>query len=566
MLSRQSRIHHHHSKLIQTTFSRSFHSSHHPNEQKPTNPQINQPVNQPSLNPTSNQKPVQSSGHQSSREPINKFTPPNRPHTHPVSSPPFANQQNQRGGYPNQPFPNTLRDSRYPFPNQVTPQAYQNRQAPFPRQGAQWQPPPRPIQPSHGSNPAFQNFQGPYHPQRNPSNVSQQGHFNPSQNYRHDPNMMYNQSQPQRPPFPGQWRGPPNPQIRSMNPAGFQARAPGPDPEIGSPQSSSNVLSARRKSGPGTNQAYSLDLNDVSGLHTIDRFVGNKPNQSTPLTNSAVDQSTGSRPAHPNQWNPSQYPPPPHHYFQQPNSSYGTPGYRGGHPSSAPSAFAQPPPTYRPPMREGSGFQAVRGGGMSANRQGGRGGGGGGIGRGRGRGNGPGMLRGRGRGSLFNKNDEPSLPPPPHSILNSEGKFGEDLNPSGCPYGEVKLSSDKLMIESVGSKPKKNSEVQLDLRNMTTHQTVLNELLNSSVPIRLPGFENPIRITPLKDEAIKAHYSMESLTGGGVSDQIKRDEVVGRARKLVSQNGSMALEKKKQAVGVVEFLLMSSKERVQRVV
>lgn len=571
MLSRQSRINHH-SKLIQKSFSRSFYSSHRLNEEKSPNEQLKvQAVDQSSSKASSNRVPVQPAGHQSPRETINKFTPQSRPQTSPVSSPPFVNHQSARGRHPNQHFLVHPRDSKYPLPNHVPPQAYQHQQAPFPRQGAQWQPP-RPDQPHPGYNPRFQNFQGPYQPQRIPPNAPQQGNFNQPQNYRSDPNRMYNQSQPQRPPFPGHWRGPPNPHMSSMNPTAFQARSPATDPERGFSESSSNVFAARRKSATGSNQAYSLDLNDVSGLHTLDQFVGKRPDQLTPSSKSPADQNPAPRAPYQNQWNQSQHQQPPHHYFQQPNGPYGTPGlppqgYRGGQARSAPSTFGQSAPTYRPPMRDGSGWSPnqsmqPRREGMSANRQGGRGGG---VGRGRGRGNGQGMSRGRGRGSLFTKIDEPSLPPPPQSVLNAEGKFGEDLNPSGCPYGDVKLSSDRLMIHTSSPKTKKEKEKNMDLAKITNHKTVIQELLKSSTPIQLPGFEKPIQISPLKNDSIQDNYSVESMTTS-LNESKKRDEVVGRARKLVSQNLSMGLDQKKQAVGVVDFLLMSSKERMERVV
>ncbi|KAH9814430.1 hypothetical protein DFH28DRAFT_308649 [Melampsora americana] len=566
MLSRQSKLHQHSKLIIQKPFIKSFHSSIPINEPKSLHhPFKPQPTNQTSSNPTSNPEPLQPSSRDS-------FASPNRPQTPHLSSPPFVNHQSGKGRYPNQTFSNPSRDPRYLNPNQVTPQAYQNRQAPFPRQGAQWQPP-RPNQPPPGYN--FQNFQRPYQPQRIPSNGPPQAHFNQPHQFRPDPNVMYNQPLPQRAAFPGNWRAPPNPQMTgsrfpgSMNPSAFQPRRSASEPETDSNSTSANVLAARRKSATGSINSYNLDLNDVSGLHTIDQFIGNKPNQPTPSSKSPADQNTAPRTPYQSQWNQSQYQPPPHHYFQPPNSQYETPelspqGYRRGHLSSAPSAFGQNPPSYRPPMRDGSGWSSNQAmqpgrGGMTANRQGGRGGG---IGRGRGRGNGMGMSRGRGRGSLFSKIDEPSLPPPPQSILNKEGKFGEDLNPSGCPYGDVKLSADPMINKSLTTKAKKGNEV--DLSQITNPQTILNELLNSSTPVQLPGFENPIRISPIKTDRIESNYSIESTST--LMDSKKRNEVVGRARKLISENVSMSLEKKKQAVGVIDFLLMSSQERLERVV
>lgn len=185
--------------------------------------------------------------------------------------------------------------------------------------------------------------------------------------------------------------------------------------------------------------------------------------------------------------------------------------------------------------------------------------------RGRGRGRGP-TMGNRGRGMLFDKHDEPSLPPPPPTILNTDGQYGPELLPSGTPHATAGLSAGGLQEIKQQKKAKKVESSLLS----SDYRTIAHALLSKeSSPIHLPGFEKPIMssLAGVTKEVQARSFAIEpsEMKAGGTMI-VKKEEVIGRALNLVSQNASMKLEQKQQAVGVVDFLLLSREQRLERMV
>ncbi|KAG0150375.1 hypothetical protein CROQUDRAFT_88178 [Cronartium quercuum f. sp. fusiforme G11] len=519
-----------------------------------------------------------------------------------IRSPPsFSNPQRVQGRYSYQHSPTPPRaDPRQPFAKYGPPSSYPHHPQNYPppprdmrrgppswsgngSQAAQWQPSwPNHPQPTYSQSFQYNQVQqrGPYQPRGSGAHGTPQMYPNQPQFFGPRPDGIHGASQPHQQAFQGPWRGPrfaPEGPARRSNPAsgpynpvrgpynsafGTPPSTSARDPQVESftnkadsgPSNSSlaSVLAARRKQATGSNQSYGLDMSDVSGLHTLDQFVGNQPSQPT-FTPQSPREPRAMGPSYQASWDQA-----PHQYKHQP--AYGptrfSKGPRHEYMGTTPPSFGQSLATDRSPMREGPGWNPNRGefaarGGTAGARGAGRGG----VNRGRGRGNTPGQQRGRGRGTLFTKFDEPSLPPPPQSILNERGEFGEEPQPSGSPHGIAGLSGGI----DVGSKTDDG------VGRETDHQIISKLLLSSSTPIQLPGFEKPIRILPTATDMVQASYEIES-GGTALTDPKRRTNVVGRARNLVSQNSSMNLDQKRQAVAVVDFLLLSKEERMQRVI
>lgn len=279
---------------------------------------------------------------------------------------------------------------------------------------------------------------------------------------------------------------------------------------------------ARRKSMASATEAF--DLQDLTGLHNLDRFAGNQPNAPQAARTAYTPGAWSSAPRHTSSTPRS---------FDQPRSSQNW---------SAPSRAGLGPP-------------------RGASRSGGRGG----MNRGRGRGRGP-TMGNRGRGMLFDKHDEPSLPPPPPTILNTDGQYGPELLPSGTPHATAGLSAGGLQEIKQQKKAKKVESSLLS----SDYRTIAHALLSKeSSPIHLPGFEKPIMssLAGVTKEVQARSFAIEpsEMKAGGTMI-VKKEEVIGRALNLVSQNASMNLEQKQQAVGVVDFLLLSREQRLERMV
>ncbi|CAH7669689.1 hypothetical protein BY996DRAFT_6408722 [Phakopsora pachyrhizi] len=280
-------------------------------------------------------------------------------------------------------------------------------------------------------------------------------------------------------------------------------------------------LSGRKNSG--ITGAFEFDLQDITGVNVVNRFSEN--NQQQNLLH-------GTHPG-PTNLQPKNYYPP---RFQNTNPHSNALGFQRGNWTTGNSFRA---PLYQQPNSNGGFDRSImpnsRGGPFQKPRSSPK--------LNRRRGGLPGSLGWKNRLDLRNNRFiEPSLPPPPKTVLNEKGEFGNGPITSGC-------SSDIAYL---------NFEKSVSLKALTSdYSKVRNLLQHSADPISIPGFPKPMKAL-LGDGKSLIDSNLEVCFKAG---EAKRGEIVGQGINLLLQNPSIDIQKKLQAAAVVDFMLMSREER-----
>lgn len=139
---------------------------------------------------------------------------------------------------------------------------------------------------------------------------------------------------------------------------------------------------------------------------------------------------------------------------------------------------------------------------------------------------------------------EPSLPPPPKTILDQQGQYGVSPTPLGVPE----------TISSAQSAKGSKTEDSLD-----DYKKIRDLIAGSNTPIDLPGFSKAI--------SFESSHLLQSPQPSEISwahGQANKDQIVKRAFDLVIKNPSLQIEQKRQTVALVDFLLLSREERLAK--
>ncbi|KAA1066382.1 hypothetical protein PGT21_029568 [Puccinia graminis f. sp. tritici] len=153
-------------------------------------------------------------------------------------------------------------------------------------------------------------------------------------------------------------------------------------------------------------------------------------------------------------------------------------------------------------------------------------------------------LRGRGRGAV-QLEPEPSLPPPPKTILDERGQYGVGPTPLGVPES----------ISSTQSSKGLKTEEPLD-----DYKKIRELIAGSNTPITLPGFSQAIAFE--NSHLLQSPHSSEISWAHG---QANKDQIVKRAFDLVIKNPSLEINQKRQTVALVDFLILSREERSAKI-
>ncbi|OAV99369.1 hypothetical protein, variant [Puccinia triticina 1-1 BBBD Race 1] len=426
------------------------------------------------------------------------------PNSHPSGYPPNFQRPNPgqpsfppQNGYMNQSF-------RRPPPSYAGPGS--------PASWSQWTPPnfnhqPRPDNaPRPGqqfSPPAYQPGQGFPGSNGNPARPFPQAYGPPPNTLQYFPSHLT------RPPFPPGSSAQPYMGPR-MSPPPISPGSDGPFPQ--------NPMSRlQKRSQPGA--TLDFDFQDLAGLDALDRFAPNQNPTSKPMANNSLPfphQPIGHR---------------------IPNSvdghSFGRPAYHEPWRNAGPGPYPTSPqsPNFRPRNSDWNKSRPgarPRGGSNPSSRTGPRPNHG---------------LRGRGRG-MVSLEPEPSLPPPPKTILDQQGQYGVSPTPLGVPE----------TISSAQSAKGSKTEDSLD-----DYKKIRDLIAGSNTPIDLPGFSKAI--------SFESSHLLQSPQPSEISwahGQANKDQIVKRAFDLVIKNPSLQIEQKRQTVALVDFLLLSREERLAK--
>ncbi|KAI9605513.1 hypothetical protein KEM48_002131 [Puccinia striiformis f. sp. tritici PST-130] len=355
-------------------------------------------------------------------------------------------------------------------------------------------------QPQNNGQPPFASQNGYNQPFQRPPPSFSGSATQPSWDYRTPPNVRY-QPRPENaarfaqrhPPPPYQhgngFPGANGQMVQQNFPQAYppSSSAPGPHPltflDRHTPQDynasslSPVVPRSRRASQPGANLDF--DFQDLAGPDALGRSASNRNAPSKPMVNNSSPfphQPIGHR--NPNSADGRSFGRPPCY----------EPWRNGGPTATVPYPNSPPGSNFSP---RNSDWNKGRPGARPGNRSGPNSRSGPRPNHG---------LRGRGRGAI-SLDPEPSLPPPPKTILDERGQ-----------YGEVPIDDYKKIRELIAG---------------------------SSVPIDLPGFSQPIEFDG--SHLLQASQSLDVTWSHG---QAQKDQIVKRAFDLVIKNPSLKIDQK----------------------
>ncbi|KAI7949596.1 hypothetical protein MJO28_008417 [Puccinia striiformis f. sp. tritici] len=324
-----------------------------------------------------------------------------------------------------------------------------------------------------------------------------------------------------RPPYPPGLSAQPYPGASMSPPPGsFQQGFPNFPTQDNASSLSPVVPRSRRASQPGANLDF--DFQDLAGPDALGRSASNRNAPSKPMVNNSSPfphQPIGHR--NPNSADGRSFGRPPCY----------EPWRNGGPTATVPYPNSPPGSNFSP---RNSDWNKGRPGARPGNRSGPNSRSGPRPNHG---------LRGRGRGAI-SLDPEPSLPPPPKTILDERGQYGVEPRPTGVPKS----------IPS--SRPPKSLKKEVPIDD---YKKIRELIAGSSVPIDLPGFSQPIEFDG--SHLLQASQSLDVTWSHG---QAQKDQIVKRAFDLVIKNPSLKIDQKKQAVALVDFLLLSREERLAK--
>lgn len=139
---------------------------------------------------------------------------------------------------------------------------------------------------------------------------------------------------------------------------------------------------------------------------------------------------------------------------------------------------------------------------------------------------------------------EPSLPPPPKTILDERGQYGASPAPLGVPE----------TIPSLQSQKEPQPQDRLD-----DYKKIRELIAGCKTTVDLPGFAQPISFE--KTQLLQSPQSFDISWSHG---QANKDQILGRAVDLVIKNPSLQIDQKRKTVALVDFLLLSREERLAK--
>ncbi|MBW0508337.1 hypothetical protein O181_048052 [Austropuccinia psidii MF-1] len=337
------------------------------------------------------------------------------------------------------------------------------------------------------------------------------------------PNLPYSAPYPSTPP---PFNLPPNPSATHYSSHPFQpppSRAPTfPVPPISPHAHPSRPIAPHQRRASHPAQAFGFDFQDLSGLEMLDQATQNPTSPNSPQPTKPFNPSSQAIA----------------HRLPLGDRSWANEGYRPltKHPN-LPTASHLNQATSNWPNRpaRSTGMRQGTGDGLSASRS---------------RSAPPRFgQRPRARINAQSSPPEPSLPAPPTTVLDAQGKFGIDPSPLGCPENTPRALSSEPSLKPTES-PSAISKSE--------YNSIQHLISNSQGSINLPGLTKPIAFEAQSNK----HWDPNQLEIDWKHGQADREQIVGKALNIVIQNPTMEIKQKREVVALVDFLLMSKEERM----